>query len=288
MPPISLSFAPPRGTALAAAALLGLLVPPVATAGSFEAAHVTKVVNDVRIYRPDSAMRKARPGDLVQGRTSVQTGRRSRSELRFEDQTLTRLGANSVFSFEAGTRELHLEQGTLLLQVPKNSGGARINMPTVTASVTGTTIMMEYFANQWAKMIVLEGSLEVRTRQNGKRRVRIKAGEMAVFRPNEPFVPKPVKVDVKRLMKTSALANPETFGALPKEATDKISATIEKQEVLTNPGPQASAGPQREDADPSSADPPGAREVVTDRADDSPPKEEGPRIFTNLPRFNRR
>ena len=141
-----------RAAGVLSAALLAV---PFAGAESLESAQVSKIVNDVRIYRPDQAVRKARLGDLVTGRTSVQTGRRSRSELRVQDQTITRLGANSVFSFEPGTRDLHLQQGTLLLQVPKNAGGARINTPTVSAAVTGTTVMIEYFGNQWAKMIVL-------------------------------------------------------------------------------------------------------------------------------------
>ena len=212
------------------------LASPLGVAGSLEFANVTKVINDVRIYRPSKAAQKARTGDLVKGRTSLQTGRRSRSELRFQDQTLTRLGSNSVFSFEQGSREVSLQQGTLLLQVPKNAGGARVHTPTVTAAVTGTTIMLEYVANKWAKAVVLEGSLDLTI--NGKKRgkLTLKAGEMAVFRANDKRLPKAIKVDVKRLMRTSALIDPDTFGDLPHHASEKIREVIDRQQDLQRDG----------------------------------------------------
>jgi cyclopropane fatty-acyl-phospholipid synthase-like methyltransferase len=68
--------------------------------------------------------------------------------LLFRDQTLTRLGADTFFSFTQGTRDLTLERGTLLLQVPKGRGGARIRTAAVTASITGTTILLEHTAKR--------------------------------------------------------------------------------------------------------------------------------------------
>jgi hypothetical protein len=42
----------------------------------------------------------------------VRTGVDSRSELKFTDQTLARLGANTLFSFAEGTRDLNLQEAT--------------------------------------------------------------------------------------------------------------------------------------------------------------------------------
>ena len=50
-------------------------------------------------------------------------------ELMFDDNTLTRIGPETYFSFKAGTRDLTLQQGTLLLQVPKGLGGAKSAPP---------------------------------------------------------------------------------------------------------------------------------------------------------------
>jgi hypothetical protein len=272
------------GFALGIASILAGTLPASAAPGSLESANVTKIINDVRVYDPAGSARKAALGELIKGRSSLHTGRRSRSELLFQDQTLTRIGANSIFSFEPGTRDVHLQQGTLLLQVPKNAGGARINTATVTASVTGTTIMMEYFVNRWTKVIVLEGSLELWSNGKQRRKVTIKEGEMAVFRANDAFVPKPVKVDLRRLLKTSALASPEVFGELPAEANAKINRAIKEQEDLIREGALAPQPEQRNDpAAAANEDPPGLSEVAGDRAD--PPGSDGPRIITDLPRF---
>lgn len=205
---------------------------------SLKSAEVTKVVNDVRLFRPAAAAQKAKVGDVVKGKTSLQTGRRSRSELRFEDKTITRIGSNSIFSFDQGSRDLRLERGTILLNVPRRAGGARIRTATVTAAITGTTIMMEYFAGKWVKIIVLEGTLEAWLRADGAepKKTIIRAGEILILRADAKRIPAPVKVDLKRLLQTSALADKETFGPLPGLALDRIGRASAHQDMLKREG----------------------------------------------------
>jgi hypothetical protein len=66
----------------------------------------------------------------------VQTGVKSRSELTFQDQTITRLGEQTIFNV-GGARTIQLGSGQFLLYVPKNSGGAKVKMSSVTAAITG-------------------------------------------------------------------------------------------------------------------------------------------------------
>jgi len=54
-----------------------------------------------------------------------------------------------------------LEKGSMLLQVPKGLGGAKIHTAAVTAAITGTTRMMEYSPVKYLKVLVLEGSLRL-------------------------------------------------------------------------------------------------------------------------------
>lgn len=206
---------------------------------SLKSAEVTKVINDVRLFKPSAAAQKAKVGDVVNGKTSLQTGRRSRSELRFEDNTITRIGSNSIFSFDQGSRDLRLEQGTILLNVPRRAGGARIRTATVTAAITGTTIMMEYFAGKWVKIIVLEGTLDAWLRAaQGDEPVKttIRAGEILILRADADRIPPPVKIDLKRLIQTSALADRQTFGPLPGVALDRIGRATAHQEMLKREG----------------------------------------------------
>jgi hypothetical protein len=107
-------------------------------------ATVTRVVRNVEVIPDGGAPTPAAVGEVIRGGSDVRTGRDSRAQLTFPDQTLARLGENTLFSFQRGTRALDLEGGAILLQVPKDAGGATIRSAPVTAAITGTTLMMEY------------------------------------------------------------------------------------------------------------------------------------------------
>ena len=141
-------------------ALLFLLVLPFAAADAaqLKEARVSQVIKDVKILPGQAAPRPARVSDEVRYGTAVRTGIESRAELTFTDQTLARLGANTIFSFDKGTRNLELGGGVMLLRVPKDAGGAQINTAAVTAAITGTTVMLEYHPDAFIKFIILEGT----------------------------------------------------------------------------------------------------------------------------------
>jgi ferric-dicitrate binding protein FerR (iron transport regulator) len=63
--------------------------------------------------------------DEVRDGTAVSTGVELRAELTFTDATLVRLGANTIFSFNEGTRNLELGGGAMLLRVSKDAGADR-------------------------------------------------------------------------------------------------------------------------------------------------------------------
>src|SRR5256884_7473463 len=116
-------------------------------AAQLKEAQVTQVVKDVKLLPTGAAARPAAVSDEVREGIAVRTGVDSRSELKFTDQTLARLGANTLFSFNEGTRNLNLQDGAMLLRVPKGAGGAKINSSAVTAAITGTTVMLETHAS---------------------------------------------------------------------------------------------------------------------------------------------
>jgi len=88
--------------------------------------------------RPSNASpRPAAVNDDVRQGTAVQTGVQSRSELTFKDQTITRLGEQTIFSVGQGPRTIDLGSGQFLLYAPKKAGGAKVKMGSVTAAITG-------------------------------------------------------------------------------------------------------------------------------------------------------
>ncbi len=225
-------------------AATGILALASTQAETLQSARVTTRVNDVRLYQAHKSVRQAKTGDRITGHTSVQTGRRSRAELTFQDNTVTRLGANSTFSFRRGSRDINLNRGTILLQVPKSAGGATIRTATVTAAITGTTLMMEYTPGKWVKLITLEGTVSLNLGKKSPRgkffgrrkKVKVPAGKMIIMHPDGEIITRPVDVDLKKLLATSLLAGNKIFGPLSADARRHIAAAVAKQEKLKRNG----------------------------------------------------
>src|SRR5712691_8867611 len=208
--------------------LLSLVVITRSTiAAQLKEATVTQIIREVQLLPPQAPSRPAVVNDNVRDGTAVRTGGDSRSELTYTDHTLARLGANTIFSFNEGTRNLELGGGAMLLRVPKNAGGAQINTAAVTAAITGTTVMLEYHANAFIKFIVLEGTGRVFRNDRVGESVLVNAGQMLIVSPKGMTLPNPVDVDVARLKKTSALLSKD-FAPIP--SNDLIAQEIKVQE----------------------------------------------------------
>ncbi|MEO8044066.1 MAG: FecR domain-containing protein [Spartobacteria bacterium] len=196
--------------------LLVLLVSHALWCGSaaqLKEARVTQVIKDVKLLPKTAEPRPASVSDPVREGTAVRTGVESRAELIFTDQTLARLGSNTIFSFDQGTRNLELGGGAMLLRVPKNAGGAQINTAAITAAITGTTMLLEYHPDAYCKFVMLEGVARIFRNKRAGESVLLHAGQMLIVNPNGEGLPDPVDVDLKRLMETSLLIN--GFGPLP-------------------------------------------------------------------------
>ena len=90
-----------------ASALGGVMLTVVSASAQsnvLKEARVTQVVKDVKVVAAQAAPRPATLSDTIRGDTAVRTGVESRAELTFSDLTIARLGANTIFSFNEGTR----------------------------------------------------------------------------------------------------------------------------------------------------------------------------------------
>src|SRR6267142_2742233 len=171
-------------------------------AGPLTSAEVTKVINRVSVIDPAKGTHSAALRDVIKDNLALQTGVRSRSELLFQDNTLTRIGAETFFSFKTGTRDMTLQRGTMLLQVPKGIGGAKIHTAAVTAAITGTTIMLEYLPLKSLKVLVLEGSLRLSVNGRFGDSLLLQPGKMIIMKPDAKRIPDPVTIDLKKLVRT--------------------------------------------------------------------------------------
>ncbi len=262
-------------------ALVGAIIAARSTmAAERNEATVTQIINEVQLRPTGAAGKAAVLNDNVPDGTAVQTGMDSRTELTFSDQTLARLSANTVFSFNKGTRNLDLTEGAMVLQVPKGAGSAKVTTAAVTAAITGTTVIVEYHPHAYIKFISLEGTARLYLKRRWGESVLIRPGQMLITNPDaKGGLPDPVDVDLERLLKTAHLI----IDFPPLGSQNLIAKESEKQQrakskralidtnlvifgkgtlvSLTNPAqpnaaaqaPAASATP-RSDAVPSSTD----------------------------------
>src|SRR5438874_279881 len=196
-------------------------------ASPLTSAEVTKIINRVSVIEPAKGDRPAVVRDVIKDDRGLQTAARSRSELLFQDNTLTRIGAETFFSFKTGTRDMTLERGSMLLQVPKGSAGAKIHTAAVTAAITGTTIMMEYSPGQYLKVLVLEGSLRLSRNGSFGESMVLHPGKMVIMRPDAKKIPEPIDVNLAEIVKTSSLINFPGSNVLP--SMPLIQAAISEQ-----------------------------------------------------------
>ena len=126
---------------LLSAVLAGCL--QLADAAPLTESTVTEIIKEVNLLPAGAAAAtQAKLKDVVKAPDRVRTGAESRTELTAPDNTITRIGANTVFSFEAKDRVLNLEKGSLLFHSPKGAGGGTIKSGGASAAVLGTTLMV--------------------------------------------------------------------------------------------------------------------------------------------------
>lgn len=222
--------------------------------GVLHSAKVTEVQNDVRLqedagpapassdqdpapYRSPakSPTRPATVGDLVKGGRLLSTGKSSRAELLFNDNTITRLGANSIFTFRTDSRNVHLSSGFILLHTPKGNGGATVTTPTATAAVLGTTIMLSVLPDGGVKMLVLEGTGTLAYQGQTET---INAGQVSIYTPGQG-ISAPTTIDLKKLTETSSML--KSFNG-PLGSEQEIQEAIEAQQRLLASGQLSISG----------------------------------------------
>jgi hypothetical protein len=239
------------------ASILGSLLATltVAQAAGLNEAFVTQVVSDVKLLPAQAAPRPAAMHDSVREGTAVRTGTASRSELTFRDRTITRLGANTIFSLKGGgvpppaegperysfeapshltrhssggdARVINLVEGAMLFQVPKGVGGATIKTASVTAAVTGTTGIGEYHApsaenpNPIIKWFCLEGRIVLMMTNGSNEMVELTAGQMVVS--DGTNLPRPMVFNIATLVNSSPFFDP------PPASWDLIQTEIQRQ-----------------------------------------------------------
>ena len=120
----------------------------------------------------------AKASEKIFEKSKVSTAAASMAELTFADTSITRVGANTSFSFQSKERLVKLEKGTVLINTPPGAGGATVECGGVTAAVTGTTFMCSVDGNGNKMFVLLEGAGGMKVTAGGKTTM-VKAGQAA-------------------------------------------------------------------------------------------------------------
>jgi FecR protein len=108
------------------------------------AATVTEAVNQVSHGSAQTSdTTPAKSGTRIQDGEYLKTGVKSRAELELANQSITRLGANTIFNYSVANNEVDLQAGTVLFSKPKDGKEMIIKTASVTAAVVGTTGFMQ-------------------------------------------------------------------------------------------------------------------------------------------------
>ena len=219
--------------------MLAIAFSPLASrAVDLREATFTQVVNSVTVTNPQGGgLRPAQVNTKFATPEVIRTGANSRAELTAADQTVTRVGANTIFSFKPEGRGINLQQGSVLFNSPTGRGGGTIQTAAATASVLGTTIIVSCTSNGGFKLLVLEGKAKA-TLQNGRDFI-LKAGQMSFITPNMTQAP---QVFEFRLGKQNDGSNLLKGFTKPLPAEDKVKNEKEKQEQQIAKGEKTDTG----------------------------------------------
>lgn len=201
----------------------GLLLPLTSRAVDLKQSKFTQVVNSVDVISEDKTTHAATVNDVFKMPEVLRTGASSRAELVAEDKTITRVGANTIFSFDPANRTIDLQQGSLLFHSPHGKGGGSIHTASATASVLGTTIIVTCTADGGFKVLDLEGEAKVQLPDGSSQT--LNPGEMIIIFPGGGKSPI-IIFNLGDQVKGSLLVNGFTD---PLDSMDQINAEIARQ-----------------------------------------------------------
>lgn len=207
------------------ACLAALQLPNNLRGGQIKEGQLTAVVHEVNTTtEADSSPRPASVNDTVRAGTSVGTGVAAWAALAFSDQSVVRLGPNTVLTCKDGARHLELADGAILLDVSKRVKGAKVRASPVAAAVAGTTVVFEYHPGVY-KFLVLRGTGRLYRPRHPGDSVVVRAGQMVIGNP-DTILSSPVDFDIGRFLKTSRFI----IDFPPLQSEPLMAAEMQKQQ----------------------------------------------------------
>ena len=151
------------------------------------------------VYKLDNTNKvTATLNDKVESNTQVGTGEQSMCELSLDDKSVTRIGANAVFTFVEQERLVKCDKGTFLVSKDPETETMTVTTGSVTAAVNGSTVMFDVRGDATHVAVAETTTGVVVTDKNGKS-ITLQSGEGISATPAGMASATPRSVDVKDL-----------------------------------------------------------------------------------------
>jgi hypothetical protein len=165
--------------------------------------------------------------DKVEPDTQIGTGAQSMCELSLDDKSVTRIGANAVFSFVEQERLVKCEKGTFLVSKDPETETMTVTSGSVTAAVNGSTVMFDVRDDATHIAVAETTKGVVVTDKNGKS-MTLQSGEGISATPAGLASATPRSVDVKDLTSSSPLFTEAGLAPLANDALIKGVASAQE------------------------------------------------------------
>lgn len=162
--------------------LTGFWSNSVVAQSALESAEIYKVRNQVELSRQNQpAWNPAKLGDMIAPQDAIRTGANSQAQLLFNEGTLVRTGAGTIFRFPSGTRSFELTSGAALIMIRPGQGQSNISTPEAKVVSQGTALFVQHDPNSNASLIGVltnspNGPVKV-TNTNGDVSIELNAGQ---------------------------------------------------------------------------------------------------------------
>ena len=183
--------------------------------------------NIVRLIPQNRNPRLAHLSDSMTPGDALSTGQSSLAELRFNDGSLARVGEQALFRFTANTRNLNLNNGTVLLLIPPGHGRTNLRTPNAAAAIRGSALFVRYSPETDTTIVgaLTNSNIEV-SNQSGRQSQVLRAGQLAVVVQNQ--IEHVYDFDLKTFYQTSDLVRgldlTKQSGVLPDPAIAPVQA----------------------------------------------------------------
>jgi hypothetical protein len=125
--------------------LAAFLSVPTSANTVIKEAEIYKIRNQVDInYGQKLDWSRAELGDVIMPQDSVRTGANSRADLLFNEGTLVRTGAGTIFRFPPGKRSFELTSGAALIMIRPEQGQSTITTPEAKVVSQGTALFVQH------------------------------------------------------------------------------------------------------------------------------------------------